>query len=36
MEKSQNMDQDRADFMKGSQNCMGNGERQLTQKGFRQ
>ena len=23
MEKSQNMDQDRAVFMKGSQNCMG-------------
>ena len=32
MEKSQNMDQDRAVFMKGSQNCMGNGERHLTQK----
>lgn len=29
MEKSQNMDQDRAVFMKGSQNCMGNGERHL-------
>ena len=32
MEKSQNMDQDRAVFMKGSQNCMGNGERHLIQK----
>lgn len=32
MEKSQNMDQIELVFMKGSQNCMGNGERHLIQK----
>lgn len=30
MEKSQDMDQNGAGFMKGSQNRMGNGERPLT------